>query len=152
MWSYALVVACGPAAPPPAPIGTSDATASAEVVSVGVGGTEGAYVFDVGVRSPDLDCTRYADWWEVVRPDGTLVYRRVLNHSHPDEQPFVRDGGPVPASATEELIVRAHLHPTGYGTAAFRGAVASGLAPVQLEAGFAAGLALSEPLPSECWS
>lgn len=123
----------------------------ADVVSVAVRGSEGAYTFDVGVRSPDIDCTRFADWWEVVRPDGSLVYRRILNHSHPDEQPFVRDGGPIPASATEELIVRAHLDPTGYGGAVFRGNAVDGFLAATLDAGFATDLQAADPLPTECW-
>lgn len=51
------------------------------------------------MRSPDRDCGLYADWWEVVGEDGRLLYRRILMHSHPDEQPFTRPGGPVAIAA-----------------------------------------------------
>ncbi len=151
MW---FLLACGPPAPlapDPSTVATPPGTQLADVVSVRVGGSEGAYEFDVGVRSPDLDCTRYANWWEVIRPDGSLVYRRVLNHSHADEQPFIRDGGPIAVSASEQLIVRAHLHPNGYGGAALVGSALAGFTPDTVALGFAASLARSEPQPTECW-
>jgi hypothetical protein len=64
------------------------------VVAVEVTGEPGARAFTVTVRSPDTGCERYADLWEVVSTDGDLRYRRVLAHSHVDEQPFTRSGGP----------------------------------------------------------
>ncbi|MEM7135611.1 MAG: hypothetical protein AAF500_03480, partial [Myxococcota bacterium] len=98
----------------------------AKVVSVQASGASGAYTFSVTVSSPDTGCDQYADWWEVLTPDGTLLYRRILQHSHVDEQPFTRSGGPVDATASDRVIVRAHMNPTGYGGAAFSGSVDSG--------------------------
>jgi hypothetical protein len=124
----------------------------ADVLRVSAKGAPGSYSFAVTVRSPDRDCDRYANWWEVVSPDGKLLFRRVLMHSHPDEQPFTRPGGPVPISADQTVIVRAHLHPSGYGGAALRGSVAKGFAAwTDAPPGFAAELAREEPLPRECW-
>ena len=106
----------------------------------------------VTVKSPDVDCAHYADWWEVVSEDGKLLHRRVLMHSHPDEQPFTRPDGPIALAADRTVVVRAHFHPTGYGGAAMRGSVAKGFAPwPEAPAGFAAGLEREEPLPKECW-
>lgn len=123
----------------------------ADVVAVAVSGSPGAYTFEVTVRSPDTGCDRYADWWEVVRPDGTLVHRRVLGHSHVDEQPFARSGGLVAIAADDEVIVRAHLSPGGYGGAAMRGSPAAGFAPApDVGATFAPGLARAQPLPDGC--
>jgi len=124
----------------------------ADVLRVAVKGRPGAYGFAVTVKSPDRGCDGYANWWEVVSPDGRLLFRRVLMHSHPDEQPFTRPGGPVPISAEETVIVRAHFHPTGYGGVAVRGSVAKGFAPwSDAPPDFAAELAQRKPLPTECW-
>jgi hypothetical protein len=124
--------------------------AGADVVSVSVAGEPGAYRFAVGVRSPDQDCARYASWWEVLRTDGSLAYRRILTHSHVGEQPFVRDGGPVAVGADEEVVVRAYFHPDGYGGAVLRGTPRGGLRPWQPPDGFAAALAAAPPQPDGC--
>ena len=124
----------------------------ATVSGVQSSGEPGGYSFAVTVESPDTGCDLYADWWEVVRPDGALVYRRLMSHSHVDEQPFTRDGGPVEAAATDVLVVRAHLHGAGvgYGTAAMVGTVQGGFAPTRLPTGFGWKLSASEPLPADC--
>jgi len=67
----------------------------ADVLSVEVTGSPNAYQFSVKIASPDTGCEQYADWWEVLSEDGQLLYRRILLHSHVNEQPFVRSGGPV---------------------------------------------------------
>jgi hypothetical protein len=129
----------------------SGAQPRADVLRVAATGKPGAYQLAVTVKSPDRSCDHYADWWEVVSPDGRLLFRRVLMHSHPDEQPFTRPGGPVAISAEEIVIVRAHFHPTGYGGAALRGSVAQGFAAwSELPADFAQNLAGEAPLPKEC--
>jgi len=127
------------------------AAARADVVAVEVRGRAGAYQFLVTLKSPDQSCDRYADWWEVVREDGSLAYRRILRHSHPDEQPFTRAGGPVRLERDQVIVVRGHLHPAGYGGVAFRGSVAEGFARWKdPPADFAAELGEREPLPRGC--
>ena len=124
----------------------------ADVLGVVAQGRPGAYELAVSVKSPDRDCGHYADWWEVVSEDGKLLHRRVLMHSHGDEQPFTRPDAPVALAPDRIVVVRAHFHPTGYGGAVLRGSVARGFAPwPEVPAGFAAGLEREPPLPKECW-
>lgn len=127
---------------------TTEANAPlADVLSVSVRGTS----FSVEIQSPDLGCSHYADWWEVVTPEGELVYRRILAHSHVDEQPFTRSGGPVDVGADDTVIVRAHMSPGGYGGQAMRGSASAGFAvDATITASFAEDLEASEPLPSGC--
>ena len=122
----------------------------ANIVSASTSGSPGSYQFTVGVKSPDTGCEQYANWWEVIRPDGTLLYRRILTHSHITEQPFVRSGGPVDIQESDEVIVRAHMHPDGYGGMVYRGSVSGGFREATLGADFAADLKNSDPLPTGC--
>lgn len=122
----------------------------ADVISVEVSGNEGAYKFTVGINSPDTGCNQYADWWEVISEDGVLIYRRILLHSHVDEQPFIRSGGAVAISPDSIVWVRAHMHPGGYGGAAFRGSVQAGFSIAELAPDYAAELAENAPLPDGC--
>lgn len=50
----------------------------------------GTYRFDVTVSHADEGWDHYADAWDVVAPDGTVIATRVLVHPHVDEQPFTR--------------------------------------------------------------
>ena len=71
--------------------------------------------FDVTVKSVDKGAGYYADAIEVLAPDGKLLGRRELLHSHEDEQPFTRDlyRVRVPPSI-EVVVVRAHHNVKGY--------------------------------------
>ena len=122
----------------------------ADVMRVSVSGTPGSYSFSVTVRSPDTGCDQYADWWEVVSPEGQLIYRRVLLHSHVGEQPFTRSGGPFGVQQDEIVIIRGHMNTTGYGGIALRGNVAEGFSIAEIPPGFATGVDVVEPLPTAC--
>jgi hypothetical protein len=91
----------------------------ADVIEVKVN-PEGAntYRFEVTIRSDDTGWEKYADKWEVVSPDGTVLGTRVLAHPHETEQPFTRDlsGVKIPATVTE-VRIRAHDSVEGYGGA-----------------------------------
>ncbi len=114
-------------------------------------GNPGAYRFGVAVLSPDQGCDHYADWWEVVGADGQLLYRRILGHSHVEEQPFSRAGGPVQIDPDEGVWVRAHMHPSGYGGRVLKGSVSSGFSYADdLPTLWHAQLADVPPLPNEC--
>lgn len=123
---------------------------TADVIGVQASGAPGAYQFNVTIKSPDTGCAQYADWWEVVSEDGKLFYRRVLLHSHVDEQPFTRSGGPVPIQPDMVVWVRAHMNTSGYGGAAFKGSVKAGFKPTEPSPNFATGLAKQPPLPEGC--
>ena len=122
----------------------------ADVISVAVSGNPGAYQFRVEISSPDEGCGQYADWWEVLSQDGELLYRRILTHSHVNEQPFTRSGGPVVVGVDEVVIVRAHMHPGGFGRQAMKGSAQTGFEEMTLESGFAAGVDADPPQPEGC--
>ena len=122
----------------------------AVVVSVTTSGNENAYTFSVGIQSPDRGCNQYANWWEVLTEDGTLIYRRILGHSHVNEQPFIRSGGRVEIDKDQVVIIRAHMNTSGYGVKAFKGSVSGGFTAFTTTDDFASGLASLQPLPSGC--
>jgi hypothetical protein len=132
----------------PSAQGPGPADRDATVARVTAAGSAGAYTFAVTIQSNDTGPEHYADWWEVVDESGTLLYRRILLHDHADEQPFERTGGPVPVAADQSVIVRAHVHPTGYSGSAMRGSVSAGFRAVTLPAGYAKDLETKPPLPS----
>lgn len=136
-----------PESTPPA---TGSGALLADVLAVEVTGDANAYTFAVTIRSPDTGCDRYADWWEVVTESGELVHRRILGHSHVDEQPFTRSSSPIEIDAATTVVVRAHLNPGGYGGAVLRGNPADGFSAADLPADFGADLETAAPLPSNC--
>lgn len=141
------LLACGEDDRSPA---ASEPAATADILNVAAGGSEGSYTFAVTIASPDSGCDQYADWWEVVAADGQLLYRRVLLHSHVTEQPFTRTGGPVPISATDRVWIRAHMNVDGYGGQAFSGTVTEGFVEATWPDGLGAGLEGLAPLPQGC--
>lgn len=127
------------------------ATPQAKVVAVDViPGADNGYTFGVTVVSPDTGCDQYANWWEVLNEDGELLYRRILAHSHVDEQPFRRTGGPVVIEPQQPVMIRVHMDPQGYSNQAQQGTAATGFEAVTLPEGFAADLATAEPQPQSC--
>ena len=123
---------------------------TAKVTEVQATGASNNYTFAVTVNSPDTGCDRFADWWEVITPEGELLYRRVLLHSHVDEQPFQRTGGKVAIAPEREVIVRVHMSDSGYSPVAQTGTVKSGFTATTLEPDFASNLESVEPLPQGC--
>jgi hypothetical protein len=133
----------------------------AHVTNVSANGSSGGYTFTVSVQSADVDCSRYADWWEVLTEDGSLLFRRILQHSHTDENgttdpdapgnTFTRSGGPVSIAGDDVVIVRAHMSIGGYNGTAMMGSVAEGFAAApQIGSGFAAEVEALDPQPGGC--
>lgn len=84
-------------------------------VRISRSGTD-TYTFAVTVRHGDTGWDHYADRWEVVAPDGTVLGTRVLLHPHENEQPFTRSlsGIRIP-QGIESVAVRAHDSVDGFG-------------------------------------
>ena len=122
----------------------------ANVIQVNVNGNEKAYTFSVKIKSPDTGCKQYANWWEVVSEDGKLIYRRILAHSHVNEQPFTRSGGSVNITSNQTVIIRGHMNTTGYGSMVYKGNVKDGFFEAKIKRDFAKGLEKQEPLPQDC--
>jgi len=127
-----------------------DISDQARIVSAEVSGDSGDYRFNIGISSPDTGCDQYADWWEVINPAGDLLYRRILGHSHVNEQPFSRSGGPIDINPSDRVIIRAHMNNTGYGRQAFAGTVQDGFEEEILSDDFYLELGSVDPQPGDC--
>jgi len=134
----------------------------ANVVAVEVSGSDGSYTFNVSIESSDVGCTQYTDWWEVLSQDGELLYRRILTHSHTNDNgttddpttpdnTFTRSGGPVEVSADEVVIVRAHNNIVGYNGMAMVGSPSAGFSDApDIGSDFAADVEDDDPQVDSC--
>ena len=120
------------------------------VTNISVSGEAQNYTFNVTIKSPDTGCKQYADWWEVLDKEGNLIYRRILAHSHVNEQPFTRLGGKVKIEANTEIIVRAHMNNSGYLPMAFSGNISNGLTANKINPKKFPEAEKTEPLPTGC--
>lgn len=132
-------------------MGEASSSVHADIQGVTISGGPGAYTLSVTIRSPDTGCDQYADWWEVLGEDGALLYRRILAHSHVDEQPFTRGGGPVDVQADTRIYVRAHMSVGGYGGQVFTGTAAGAFeAATDFDPSIAAAVETAQPQPDDC--
>jgi hypothetical protein len=99
------------AVPPAARAGMADVL---DVEADATGG--GTWRFSVTVRHDDTGWDHYADQWQVLAPDGTVLGTRTLHHPHVDEQPFTRSlsGVSVPDDV-DRVTVRARDSVHGHG-------------------------------------
>ncbi|MEM7635717.1 MAG: hypothetical protein AAF299_14210 [Pseudomonadota bacterium] len=78
--------------------------------------SDGTWSFDVTVAHADEGWDHYANRWDVVAPDGTVLGTRTLHHPHETEQPFTRSlrGVNVPDGIVS-VTIRANdsVHGTG---------------------------------------
>lgn len=88
----------------------------ADVLAVTASQAAGFWSFRVTVQHADEGWEHYADRWEVVAPDGTVLGARTLFHPHVREQPFTRDLASltIPDGVTR-VRVRAHDNRHGFG-------------------------------------
>ncbi len=109
--AFAFALLAGAAAPGVAWAGEADVVA-VEALPEG----SGSWRFHVTVAHGDTGWGHYADKWDVVAPDGTVLGTRVLIHPHEAEQPFTRSLGGVKIPAgTDRVTLRAHDSEHGYG-------------------------------------
>ncbi len=89
--------------------------ADVEKVTVRKTGT-GAYTFHVTVRHADTGWDHYANKWDIVGLDGTVLGTRRLAHPHENEQPFTRSlrGVRIPRGV-RTVTIRAHDKIDKYG-------------------------------------
>lgn len=74
------------------------------------------YSFDVTVLHKDEGWKHYADKWDIVAPDSTVLDTRVLLHPHVNEQPFTRSLSFVKIPKTiSKVTIRAHCSIHEYG-------------------------------------
>ena len=77
---------------------------------------DGTWSFDVTVSHADEGWDHYANRWDVVAPDGTVLGTRTLHHPHETEQPFTRSlrGVTVPDGVgTVSIRANDSVHGTG---------------------------------------
>jgi len=76
----------------------------------------GRYRFTVTVRHGDTGWSHYADRWEVLTDEDTVLAPRVLHHPHENEQPFTRhlDNVLIPLGVSR-VWIRAHDKVHEYG-------------------------------------
>jgi hypothetical protein len=100
-------------APLPSMAGSADVV-GVEVFKLKKSG-DTVFRFKVTVAHGDEGWDHYADAWEVVGPDGSVLGRRVLLHPHVNEQPFTRSTDlDIPKSITE-VTIRARDKTHGLG-------------------------------------
>jgi len=96
--------------------GTASFAGEADVVAVDVVTQGDTHIFNVTVRHADAGWGHYADRWEVLAPDGTILGTRPILHPHVDEQPFTRQlSGVIIPKGIQIVIVQAHDSVHGYG-------------------------------------
>ena len=81
---------------------------------------DGTYTVSATIRHADTGWDHYADGFDVLAADGTVLAKRVLFHPHVDEQPFTRSVADVRVPVgIKAVIVRAHdkVHGDGSVTA-----------------------------------
>jgi len=97
--------------------GANAQAGEADVVAVEASqSANGTWRFDVTVAHEDEGWDHYADQWDVLAPDGTVLGERVLAHPHVTEQPFTRSlSGVVIPPEVDTVTIRARDSVHGYG-------------------------------------
>lgn len=102
--------------------GSNNADANVEFVRA-VLASDGSWIFHVTVRHPDTGWEDYADGWDIVTTNGSVLktnegdpFTRLLLHPHENEQPFTRSqSGILVPEGVSKVTVRAHDIVDGFG-------------------------------------
>lgn len=79
---------------------------------------DGSFTVEATVRHADEGWDHYADAFDVLAPDGTVLGTRTLAHPHVEEQPFTRSLRRVEVpDGLAEVVVRAKDSVHGHGGA-----------------------------------
>lgn len=100
----------------------NQANANVEFVRA-VESADGSWTFHVTLSHADTGWEDYADGWDVVLPDGTVLkpqsdsaFTRLLLHPHENEQPFTRSqSGILIPEDVSFVTVRGHDLVDGFG-------------------------------------
>ncbi len=85
-----------------------------EVKTVKLG--DNTFRFDATISHGDEGWKHYADKWDIVGPDGTVIDTRTLHHPHVNEQPFTRSlSGVTIGKGIGRVTVHAHDSVHEYG-------------------------------------
>ena len=87
-----------------------------EVVTVTFDKQGRTWTVNTTLRHADSGWDHYADAWQVVTADGSVLGTRTLYHPHVDEQPFTRSlSGMAIPDGTTVVFVEAHDKVHGWG-------------------------------------
>lgn len=82
--------------------------------------SNGQYRIDATVRHADTGWEHYANRWDVLAEDGTVLGTRELAHPHVDEQPFTRSLTLSLPAGTQSVTLRASDSVHGLGGQSFK--------------------------------
>ncbi len=72
------------------------------------------YAFSVTLKHPDTGWSHYADRWDIVTEDGTVLASRTLYHPHGNNEPFTRSLANVSVPiGTNTVIIQANCNVDG---------------------------------------
>lgn len=79
---------------------------------------DGSWTISVSLRHPDTGWDHFANAWQVLTPDGTVIGYRELTHPHVDEQPFTRSlsGVQIPGDL-RAVLIQPHCTMDGWAAA-----------------------------------
>lgn len=70
--------------------------------------SENTFLFSVSLKHNDEGWDHYANEWQVIGPDGSVLGSRILAHPHVNEQPFTRSLSDVYIPRTiQQVTIRA---------------------------------------------
>ena len=84
-----------------------------DVEIIALGGEQ--YRVNTTVKHADAGWDHYANRWDVLAPDGTLLGSRELGHPHDNEQPFTRSLTLSIPTSINSVTIQAHDSVHGLG-------------------------------------